>query len=58
MPPTTKITKPTIAETNHFSGQGFPQHFFVSLPNGQIIDPLDGQQKVNPYNIVSYRQFT
>ncbi len=43
-----------IAETDHFAKKGFPQHFFV-IENAQIIDPLDGRIKQNPYNLVSFR---
>jgi len=46
-----------IAETNHFQRLGIPQHFFVYLTNGRIIDSLDGKEKDNPYHIVSYRYF-
>jgi len=46
-----------IAETDHFKKIGIPQHFFVWLGNGRIIDPLTGQEKNNPYKIVSYRLF-
>lgn len=44
-----------IAETNHYRSSGYPQHFFVLLKDGKIIDPLDGETKENPYHIVSYR---
>ena len=46
---------PVIAETNHFAGAGFPQHFFVMLDGKECVDPLDGKIKTNPYKIVSYR---
>jgi len=46
-----------IAETDFFKSKGYPQHFFVWLGNGEIIDPIDGEQKVNPYPIVSFRLF-
>lgn len=45
---------PTIAETHHFE-PNVPQHFFLVLENGRIVDPLDGKEKENPYEIVSYR---
>jgi hypothetical protein len=51
----TKITKPIICETDNFQFEGYPQHFFLALPNGKIWDSLDGQEKVNRYNIVSQR---
>jgi len=46
-----------IAETNHFYPT-VPQHFFVLLKSGKIIDPLDAATKKNPYKIVSYRLFS
>ena len=46
-----------IAETDHYRRYGVPQHFFVYLTNGKIIDSLDGKEKDNPYKIVSYRLF-
>ena len=46
-----------IAVTNHFQYVGVPQHFFVYLTNGRIIDSLDGKEKENPYHIISYRYF-
>lgn len=47
-----------VGETNHFRRAGYPQHFFVVLDNSiHILDPLDGEEKVNPYNVVSYRLF-
>lgn len=48
---------PCIAATNKFA-PSYPNHFFVLLENNQIIDPLDGQLKTNPYNIVGYRNIT
>lgn len=47
---------PCIAETNYYAPK-VPQHFFVYLGNGQIIDPIDGRQKMNKYPIVSWRLF-
>jgi len=47
-----------IAETDNFKRFGVPQHFFVVLPDGRILDPLDppdSPPKKNPYHIVSYR---
>jgi len=46
-----------IAETDHFAKKGYPQHFFAWLGTGEIVDPLDGKKKSNPYQIVSYRLF-
>lgn len=45
-----------ISETNYYKPV-VPQHFFVLLTNGEIIDPIDGRQKKNNYPIVSYRLF-
>lgn len=51
---------PCIAETNYYRHEGYPQHFFVYLGDGRIVDPLDGQEKANLYagHIVSYRNIT
>jgi len=46
-----------VAETNHYRLVHYPQHFFVWLGDGKIIDSLDGELKPNPYHIVSYRMF-
>ncbi len=48
-----------IAETDHYKRVGFKQHFFVLLPDGRRVDPLDLDPKpeYNNYNIVSYRDF-
>lgn len=54
---------PCIAETDHYKKQGVPQHFFIVYPDGNILDPLDGNAlnkwtpklKKNPYKIISYR---
>jgi len=49
-----------IAETNYYANKGYPQHFFVLLKSGEIIDPLIGEVTSNHYpidNIVSYRMF-
>ena len=48
---------PCVAETDHYAHLHTPSHFFIWQPNGLIIDPLDGFEKNNPYNIVSYRLF-
>ena len=54
-----KRNYPIIAETDHYRKYGYIQHFFVLLPNGQRVDPLDinPRPEVNNYNIVSYRDF-
>jgi hypothetical protein len=59
LPSTTQITSPIIAETNFYANQGYPQHFFIALPNNQMVDSLTGIQGPNKYskNIVSYRYF-
>jgi len=48
-----------IAETDFYKNKGVPQHFFIVLENGQIVDPLDLEPKPknNKYPIVSYRLF-
>lgn len=46
-----------IAETNNFSKEGFPKHFFIWLGK-YIIDSLDGKVKLNGYHVVSWRVFT
>jgi len=46
-----------LLETNHFAKRGIPQHFCVWIGNGNIMDPLDGKIKSNPYFIVSFRLF-
>ncbi|HFC76735.1 MAG TPA: hypothetical protein ENJ27_00705 [Candidatus Moranbacteria bacterium] len=50
---------PVIAETDHYRKHGFPQHFFILLPDGRRVDPLDPtpRPEYNNYNIVSYRDF-
>jgi len=53
--PVLSITKPIIAETDHFAYEDYPQHFFLALTDGMIIDSLDGKTKKNPYKIVSLR---
>lgn len=47
-------TYPTIFETLDYYPQ---QHFCVWLPNQNIIDPLDGKEKRNPYHITSWRLY-
>jgi hypothetical protein len=55
---TNNPNKICICETNHFKNEGYPQHFFVWLNDGnKINDPLDGKIKNNIYNVVSYRLF-
>jgi hypothetical protein len=52
---------PVIGETHHFKSKGVPQHFFVVLEDGRILDPLDktgSPPKENPYEIASYRNVT
>jgi hypothetical protein len=46
-----------IAETDHYKKKGVPQHFFVLLPDGRRVDPLDLNPKPekNDYRIKSYR---
>lgn len=50
-----------ICETDFYKGSGYPQHFFVLLKNGMIIDPLiqPALETTNHYenNIISYRLF-
>lgn len=46
-----------IAETADYTSKGYPQHFFVWLGNGNIIDPLIGFETTNNYNIKSFRLF-
>ncbi len=45
---------PCIAWTDNFAAKGIPQHFFVCLNATDILDPLSGTQKKNPYHIVEY----
>jgi len=52
-----KVGMPCIAETNYYVDKGVPQHFFVWLGDGLIIDPIDGQTKGNCYPIVTFRLF-
>lgn len=58
LPGSTPVTKPIIAETDHYKPR-FPQHFYILNPDNSIIDPLDGQTKSpNPYNVISQRLLT
>lgn len=57
LPPDAVVSYPIIAETNHYADKGFPQHFYVLLSDGNIVDPLTGLTTPNPYNVVSYRRF-
>jgi len=50
-------TSVCIAETGDYASVNYPQHFFVWLGNGHIIDPLLGYETVNNYNIKSFRLF-
>lgn len=56
---TKKPPYPCIAETNYYASKGISQHFFIYLPNGNIIDPLDWlpKEKENKYHrhMRSYR---
>lgn len=45
---------PCIAWTDNFAPKGIPQHFFICLDGTNILDPLTGTQRVNPYKIVEY----
>ena len=50
---------PTIAMTDHYKDQGFPQHFVVLLGDRTIIDPLDGNMKASgTFNLISYRNIS
>lgn len=52
---TSPVMSPCIAETNYYAPK-VPQHFFIWLGNGKIIDPLDGKEKdATKYPVVSYR---
>jgi hypothetical protein len=57
-PDSSVVSYPIIGETDHWAHEGFPQHFFVCLDHNFIVDPLNGETKTNPYNIVSYRKFS
>lgn len=54
---------PCIAETNYYANKGVLQHFFIIYPDGDMLDPLDGnalnnwtpKKRKNIYPIVSYR---
>ena len=48
-----------IGETSHWAHAGVPQHFFIFLADGKVIDPLDKspKPKKNPYHLKSYRLF-
>ena len=49
---------PCVFETDHFKSSGYPQHFGIIFPNGEIYDPLlNHGPTVNNYHIVSYRLF-
>jgi len=51
---TTRPSRICIAETDNYKPKGVPQHFFVWLGDGRIIDPLGGKTKNNPYHIVKW----
>jgi hypothetical protein len=57
LPPATEVVYPIIAETDHYAGLGYQKHFYIAMPDGTCVDPLDGLTKTNPYNVVSYREF-
>lgn len=46
-----------IAETHDYRRSGYPQHFFIWLGNGEIVDSLDGIRQPNKYSIASFRLF-
>lgn len=46
---------PTVAWTDYYAGHGYPTHYFVMIDSSTIIDPIDGQQKRNPYPIRGYQ---
>ena len=46
-----------IAQTDHYLFKYGFVHFFVYLNDGNIIDPLDGIKKPNPYRITRYAKF-
>lgn len=57
-------TEPYIGVTNFYANIGFPTHFFLVLPNGQIMDPAPRRgeivgPKANKYvnNMIQYRPF-
>jgi hypothetical protein len=47
-----------VAVTDHYKNKGIPQHFFVLLENGLILDPLDFPcvPRENNYKIVEDRK--
>lgn len=52
---------PCIAETDFYAKRGVPQHFFVLLEDGTILDPLDrsgSKPKKNIYPIKNFRNIT
>lgn len=54
---TKKIGPIALAVTNHYF-PGTPQHFYVHLADGTIIDPVDGKVKKNPYNVIGWRNLS
>lgn len=55
---TRPVKTPCLALTDHYAKTGYPTHFFIYLGNNRIIDPLDGQEKNNPYRIIGYRNLS
>lgn len=58
LPADTPVTRAVIAETHDNAKLGAPQHFFVLLPNKEMVDPLTGVQGPLKYNVVSQRLIT
>ena len=58
--PNDNVKYPCIAETDHYKRLGYPQHFFVMTDKTHCVDPLMLPAVIenNPYNIVSFRQWT
>lgn len=58
--PRPHATLPCIAITDYYKSRGVPTHFFVYLPDGRTVDPLDlvPEPKENKvYKITGYRHF-
>jgi hypothetical protein len=51
--------KQCVCETNKYKDEGYPQHFYVQLNNGMIMDPLTGTVSTNKYlnTTVSFRLY-
>lgn len=54
--PITPVEEPVIAETDYYAPK-IPKHFFVLLPNKDIIDPLNPIIRKNNFSIKSIRIF-